>query len=154
MKISSTHPNSSLTFPWQHATRHKVSLRRARRERLLLYILRASLRTIPQDVLLSSACTDAALTSTVQQHTHTHKHSVHPLLHIPPTPAQPLLASFPRCFNPLVCYTLALLEFRDENIRMWGIPLEYFNKNLIDRRRKSSNSCHVVLLWRRVFKWS
>lgn len=46
---------------------------RGERERWLLCILRASLRTIPQDVLLSRAWTDAALTSAIQEHTHTQR---------------------------------------------------------------------------------
>lgn len=43
--------------------------------------------------------------------THTHTRCINALLHIPPTPARPLLASFPRCFNLLACYTLESQEF-------------------------------------------
>lgn len=40
-----------------------------RQERLLFYILSGSTGTIPQDVLLFRACTDAVLTSAISQHT-------------------------------------------------------------------------------------
>lgn len=60
-------PPPSLTPP-QHScgSVSLISPRWARGE--LLYILQASPRTIPHDVLLSGACTDAALTSAIQEH--------------------------------------------------------------------------------------
>ncbi|KAL7387035.1 hypothetical protein ABVT39_017393 [Epinephelus coioides] len=85
------------------ACHSKVSPRQTRRERLLLYILQASLRTIPTGCpALQSMHRRSSDVNRSAAHTHTHTHCVHPrLLHIPPTPPQPLLASFPRCLNPL-----------------------------------------------------
>lgn len=118
-------------------------LRGVRWERPLLYILQASQKTIPQDVLLFGACTDAALTSALQEHTRTHTHCVHPLFLIPPTPTRPLLASFPRCFSSLAGWFTPCISwiffffFLDKTVVHDEFYLKYFNKDLTDQLRKS-----------------
>ena len=110
---------------------------RGERERWLLCILRASLRTIPQDVLLSRAWTDAALTSAIQEHTHTHTHththSVHPLLHIPPNPYTASLGIISQMFQ-----SSGMLH-----LRVTGIPaiknICFRGNHAEDFGRKSSN---------------
>lgn len=141
--LSLPRPHSSPTFLWRHVT-STLSLRRARRERLLLYILRASPRTVLQDVLLSRACTDAALTSTVREHTHTYTLCS----------SSPPHSSYPYSASPGIISQMfqssGMLHLRApgisaiKNICTWGISPEYFNKNLIDRLKKSSNGCRVV----------
>lgn len=93
----------------------------------------ASLRTIPQDVLLSRARGDVALTSTDLQTrnrpppTHTRAHS----------PARPLLASFPRRIlwsgTPWSPWNL-----RDEDVYLCGITVGYYSNNLSGELRKNT----------------